>query len=60
MAHYDVTEAEIEATVANDETRVPAKHECVNCWKAFGTYRLRVTLNPNEMVVVTVWKEDSR
>jgi len=59
MAQYNMTEAEVEATVTNYETRVPAKHECVNCWKTFGSYRLRVTLNPSAMVAVTVWKEDA-
>jgi hypothetical protein len=57
MTQYGVGEAEVIATVQNYNTCVPARDGCENRWKSFGSYRLRVTVNPTSMVIVTVWKE---
>lgn len=57
MNEYGVTKAEVVAAINNYDTCVPARDGCENRWKSFDTYRLRITINPVGLVVVTVWKE---
>lgn len=57
MKEFGLSRAEVTRTVLGYDTCVPAKRGCVNLWKSFEEYRIRVTLEPNGRLVVTVWKE---
>ena len=57
MNELGVSKAEVLRVVIGYETSVPARHDCVNLWRNFEGYRIRVTLEPKSHLVVTVRKE---
>lgn len=57
MKDFGLSKAEVRRVVLGYDTCVPARRGCVNLWKSFEGYRIRVTLEPNRRLVVTVWKE---
>ena len=59
MAEYGISEAQVEATVNHFDSQVPAREGCVNAYRKWPTFSIRVTLNPTgpEPIIVTVYKD---
>jgi hypothetical protein len=58
MRQFSLSTSQVFEATLNYDTAVPARNGCQNRWKRFDTYRIRVTLDPRTMSVVTVWKEE--
>lgn len=53
MAKRGIMEAEVVETIRSYHTQVPGRSGCVNRFRTFGSYKIRVTLDPTQTKIVT-------